>query len=194
MAQTKKALVAVANSSEDIEFVSIVDVLRRANVQVDVAGVGASPLTLSRGTKIIPDLSLEDDFGKISQTTYDLIVLPGGMPGATHLANSPKLVQLLKAQKSAGRWFAAICAAPAVVFEAHGLLEGHKATSYPAFQEKLDISRRSNEKVVVSKNCITSQGPGTALEFAVCLVEALFDYHTAAEIGSGLLIEYNQHM
>ena len=102
-----------------------------------------------------------------------MIVLPGGLPGAEHLRDCPILIDLLQEQCKAGRLVAAICASPAVVLAPHGLLKGKKATCYPGFDSQLPDPSKAHERVVRDGNCITSQGPGTALAFALTLVECL---------------------
>lgn len=165
-----RALIPIADGSEDIEAVTMIDVLRRAGVEVVVASVHESlQITAARGTRIQTDRlltqCLEEDF--------DLIALPGGMPGATHLSDSEGLIRRLHQQRDQGRWIAAICAAPGVVLAEHGLLEGLTATAHPGFQDRLPDRSRVQEPVVVDGHCITSQGPGTALPFALTLVEKL---------------------
>lgn len=128
--------------------------------------------------------------GECAERTFDLIALPGGMPGATNLRNCSVLIQMLKKQKETNRWYAAICASPAVVFQPHGLLEDHqKATCYPAtkFADVLG-AQRSDKRVVVSGKCITSQGPGTAMEFSVVLVECLLGLKAAQVVEAPLLM------
>ncbi len=180
-----KVLVPIADGTEEIEAVCIIDVLRRAEADVTVASVGSSlHITASRGVKIVADVLLEQCRDK----TYDLIVLPGGIPGAEHLRDSQVLEELLKRQQSEDRWYAAICAAPAVVLQPQGLLQGKRATSHPTFMEKLDNVRAQAERVVVDGRCITSQGPGTALEFALKLVELLFGSKKAEDLAGPLLV------
>ena len=148
-----------------MEFVIIVDVLRRAGVQVTTASVmDEKQVVCSRKTNIVADALLDE-----CTETYDLIALPGGMPGAENLRDCAKLKEMLTEQKSGGRWCAAVCAAPAVVFHAHGILDGVQATCNPGFE----FEGRLNDRVVVSGNVVTSQAPGTSMEFAVKLVECL---------------------
>jgi 4-methyl-5(b-hydroxyethyl)-thiazole monophosphate biosynthesis len=180
-----KVLVPIADGTEEIEAVCIIDVLRRAGADVTVASVGrALQVTASRGVKIVADAPLEQCRDK----TYDLIVLPGGMPGAEHLRDSRVLEELLKRQQSEDRWYAAICAAPAVVLQPQGLLQGKRATGHPAFMEQLDAARAETERVVVDGRCITSRGPGTALEFALKLVEHLFGSSKAEEVAGPMIV------
>ena len=181
----KKVLVPVADGSEEIEAVCIVDTLRRAGAEVTVASVDRLQITASRGVKLVADALIAN----CTSQTYDAIALPGGMPGAEHLRDSAPLIELLKKQKQAGRLYAAICAAPAVVLRPHGLIEKVKATCFPALQGKLDPAYTSNERVVVDGNCVTSQGPATAIEFALTLVELLFGPAKAKEVGTAMLAE-----
>lgn len=166
---TLTALVPIADGSEDIESVTIIDVLRRAGIDVTVASVMPQRLqiTAARGTCIVADTHIENCL----QLSYDLIALPGGMPGANHLRDSNTLITLLRQQKQSGRWFAAICASPAVVFASHHLDDDLCTTAHPGFTAQLHQFR--NERTVVDRNCITGQGPGTALEFSLTLVEAM---------------------
>jgi len=178
---SKKVLVAIADGTEELEAVTIVDVLRRAEADVTVASVYAGQVTASRGVKLVADAIISDCAGKV----YDLIVLPGGMPGAEHLRDSKELTEMLKGQAASGRLYAAICASPAVVLKHHGLLEDKKATCYPSLL--LDLDKPEQAKVVVDDNCITSQGPGTALEFSLKLVEMLFGREKAREVANAML-------
>jgi 4-methyl-5(b-hydroxyethyl)-thiazole monophosphate biosynthesis len=179
----KRAFVPIADGSEEIEAVCIIDTLRRAGVDVTVASVDRLQVTASRGVKLVADTLIADCTGQ----TYDCIALPGGMPGAEHLRDSAPLIDLLKKQKLAGRLYAAICAAPAVVFRPHGLIDKVRATCFPALQGKLDPAYVSNERVVVDGHCVTSQGPATAIEFALKLVELLLGPAKATEVGSAML-------
>lgn len=179
----KRALVPIADGSEEIEAVCIIDTLRRAGAEVTVASVGQLQVTASRGVKLVADTLIADCTGQ----TYDCIALPGGMPGAEHLRDSAPLIDLLKKQKQAGRLYAAICAAPTVVLRPHGLIDRVRATCFPALQGKLDPAYVSNERVVVDGNCVTSQGPATAIEFALTLVELLLGPAKAREVGSAML-------
>ena len=179
------ALVPVADGSEDIESVTIIDVLRRAQIAVTVASVTPDArlqVTAARGTRIVADALLQD----CSRQTFDLIALPGGMPGATHLAESELLLRLLQEQKQSGRWYAAICASPAVVFAAHGLDRDVNTTAHPGFTQHLTHFR--NERVVVDHNCITSQGPGTALEFSLMLVEKLLGKEKRDQVAAPMVL------
>jgi 4-methyl-5(b-hydroxyethyl)-thiazole monophosphate biosynthesis len=185
MSDRKTVLVPVADGSEEIEAVVIIDVLRRAGAEVTVASVGNLHITASRGVKLTADCGIED----CKKRQFDLIALPGGMPGAEHLRDSAPLIDLLKNQKAAGKLYAAICASPAVVLTPHGLLDGKKVTCHPAFHNKLADASSVSQRVVVDGNCITSQGPGTALEFALELVRCLFGQTRADQVAEPMCIQ-----
>ncbi|KAL3159790.1 Protein DJ-1 B [Trebouxia sp. C0009 RCD-2024] len=168
-----------------MEAVTIIDVLRRAGSSVTVASVESElEVKCSRDVKIVADVLMSE----AAKQQYDLIVLPGGAPGSEALKRSEDLKQLLHKQQSSNRAYAAMCAAPAVVLEAHGLLEGKKATAHPAFVDKLSDSSAAEQRVVVDGNLITSRGPGTALEFALALVEQLYSSEKAKEVAGPMVV------
>ncbi len=181
----KSVLVPVADGTEDLEAVAIIDVLRRADAKVTVASItGSRQVTFSRGMAITTDALLENCVTR----EYDLVVLPGGIPGAENLRDSVDLVRLLKHQRETGQLYGAICASPAVVLEHHGLLEGRQATCHPAYVEQLTNKDRAASRVVVDGNCITSQGAGTAVEFSLALVEQLFGKEKRDEVAVGMAL------
>ena len=183
---SRTVLVPIADGIEDIESATIIDVLRRAGAEVTVASVSDTlQITASRQMKFVADAMIEDCKDK----TYDLIALPGGLPGAEHLRDCATLIEMLKAQKSAGRLYAAICASPAVAFASHGLLDDKQATGYPSTLDQLP-NAMADRRVVVDGNCITSQGPGTALEFAVELVAQLFDDAKAKQVADPMIVQF----
>jgi 4-methyl-5(b-hydroxyethyl)-thiazole monophosphate biosynthesis len=181
---SKSVLVPVADGSEEIEAVTIIDVLRRAGADVTVASVNNLQITASRGVKLVVDCLIEECADRV----FDLVVLPGGMPGAENLRDNPLLKQILERQRSRGALYAAICASPAVVFEPHGLLRGRKATAHPAFVDRLKDQSSAGLRVVVDGNCVTSRGPGTALEFALTLVGLLFGKAKQEEVAAPMVI------
>jgi 4-methyl-5(b-hydroxyethyl)-thiazole monophosphate biosynthesis len=181
---SKQVLVPIADGSEEIEAVCIIDVLRRAGAEVTVASVDSLQVTASRGVRLVADTLIRECSGK----TYDLVALPGGMPGAEHLRDSSELTEILKLQKKEGRLYGAICASPAVVFQHHGLLDGRKATSHPNFSGSLEHREAINSRVVVDGNCVTSRGPGTAIEFALMLVELLLGKEKALEVAGPMIV------
>jgi protein deglycase len=185
MSVGKHVLVPIADGSEELEAVAIIDVLRRAGATVTVASVEETlEITASRRVRLIADAFIN----KCVEIDYDLIVLPGGIPGAEHLRDSAALTRILKRQKDAGRLYAAICASPAVVFAAHGLLDGRRATCHPGFAERMPQPSDRNSRVVVDGNLITSQGPGTAIEFALTLVEALFGKEKREQVAGPMVL------
>jgi len=181
----KQVLVPIADGVEEIEAVTIIDVLRRAGAQVTVAAVGDTAVTASRGVRLVADVRIADCMHR----TYDLIVLPGGIPGAEHLRDCPELVELLRTQKKENRWYGAICAAPAVALEPHGLLVGTAATAHPGFISRLAADRTRTDPVVKDGRCVTSRGPGTAMAFALTLVAALFGPDTARSVAEAMVAD-----
>lgn len=166
-------LVPVADGSEEMEAVILIDVLRRAGAEVSVASVMPhTRITASRAVSLNADCLIGDCAGK----DWDLIALPGGMPGAEHFHNCEPLMQMVREQLSAGRWLGAICASPAVVLGRHELLRDYKATCHSAFSDELRGQAKAtiDEAVVRDRNLITSQAPGTAMDFALQLVACLY--------------------
>jgi len=184
----KKVLVPIADGSEEIEAVCIIDVLRRAGAQVTVASVGELQITAARGVKIVADKLLSECKGE----KYDLIALPGGVPGAEHLRDSEPLISLLKAQRREGKLYGAICASPAVVLHTYGLLDSSRATCHPSYAEVIGDSAVMDSRVVVDGNCVTSRAPGTALEFALTLVSLLYGEEKAEEVAGPMLVGKQQ--
>lgn len=188
---TKTALVPIADGTEEIEAVAIIDVLRRAGVAVTVASVmDRRQVTASRGVMLVAEKLV----GECVHRPYDLVVLPGGMPGARHLAASEDLGRILDQQRRTGRLFGAICAAPAVALQPKGLLDGRRVTCHPAFRDQLpgyqepDPAATGGRRVVIDGPCVTSQGPGTALEFALSLVALLCGEAKAAEVAGPMMM------
>jgi protein deglycase len=182
---TKHVLVPVADGTEEIEAVTIIDVLRRAGAEVTVASVGELQVTASRGVRLVADCLI----GQCVDIAYDLVALPGGMPGAEHLRDSEELKQILQRQSGAGGLVGAICAAPAVVLEAHGLLENRKATCHPNHVTSLHDPTAAGVPVLVDGSCVTSQGPGTALAFALKLVEMLFGREHMEAVAGPMIVD-----
>ena len=185
---TKKALVPIASGSEEIEVVTIIDILRRAGVEVTIATCNLSSgmeITAAQGTKIVAETSIDN----CMNTEWDLIAVPGGVEGSNALAESESLTQLLQRQVTKGKFYAAICAAPALVLGSKGLLDNKTATCHPYFYQVIKAKEVDTEsRVVVDGNCITSQGPGTAIEFALELVEQLCGIVKREEVASPLVL------
>ena len=165
-----RVLVPLAQGCEELEAITITDLLVRAGVDVTTAGLDDKPVTASRGTTIIPDTTID----KVLDQIFDLVVLPGGLPGADHLKDNAKVQTLLKNHAGQGKYIGAICAAPKAVAAA-GLLQGKKATAYPGVLEALDDNEIDVKQsaVEIDGNIVTSRGPGTAMDFALTLIELL---------------------
>jgi 4-methyl-5(b-hydroxyethyl)-thiazole monophosphate biosynthesis len=179
----KYVLVAIADGTEEIEAVTVIDVLRRAGVTVSVASVSGMTVNAAHDIRIIADRHISE----CADETYDMIVLPGGMPGAVNLRESGDLSRILARHDREGKYIAAICASPAVVLQDIGLLAGRQATCYPSFAEQLENTEKSGEPVVTDGTIITSQGPGTALLFAFTLVQVLCGKDAAVQLAGAML-------
>jgi len=165
--------------------VTLIDVLRRAQVEVVVASIeGRRMLTCARGTRLTADAMLVD----LLAQPFDLIALPGGAVGAQHLAGHQPLEQLIKDQAAAGRLFAAIAEAPALALQAFGVLRQRRMTCLPAVSNQLSGCNFIDQPVVVDGNCITAQGSGAALPFALALVEQLCGKAARATVAKELMV------
>jgi len=178
-----RVCVLLAPGFEEIEAVCIIDVLRRAEVDTTIVGVEAKDVRGAHGIRVEADALLSD----AAADRWDMIVLPGGLPGSTHLRDSEPVQALLRKQQRSAGHLAAICAAP-IALSAAGVLAGKKATSYPGFAEQLDCGDYVDEDVVVDGKVITSRGPGTALHFALRLVAELGDSDKATQLAAGMLV------
>ncbi len=178
-----KVLIPLAQGCEELEAVTLIDLLRRANIEVVTAGLESGPVHASRGTVLVPDTTLDEALGG----EYDMVVLPGGLPGADHLDNDGRIHKLLRDMAAKDRFTAAICAAPKVLAHA-GLLRGRHATAYPGVLESLDPVdiTLQGDAVVVDGKVITSRGPGTAMDFALTLIELLAGTATRNEVEAAL--------
>jgi len=163
-------LVPLAQGCEELEAVTIIDLLRRADIKVVTASLDNEPVRASRGTVLIADTTLD----KALEDDYDMVVLPGGLPGADHLNSDPRIIKLIDEMAADNKYTAAICAAPKVLASA-GVLSGRRATSFPGILEKLDLPNTDivDQPVVIDGKVVTSRGPGTAMDFALQLIELL---------------------
>lgn len=163
-------LVPLAQGCEELEAVTIIDLLRRAGIEVVTAGLDEEPVTASRGTRLLPDTTL----GQVVDRDFDMIILPGGLPGATHLEKDERLRAMLQRHAASDRYVAAICAAPKALATA-GLLNDKRATSYPGVLDSMSVPgmQYQQQAVVQDGRIITSMGPGTAMDFALALIEQL---------------------
>jgi 4-methyl-5(b-hydroxyethyl)-thiazole monophosphate biosynthesis len=181
-----RVLVPLARGFEEIEAVTLVDVLRRGGVEVVVAGLeGAGLVEGSHGIAVAAPVAFE----AVAEEPFDAVALPGGEPGATHLAADARLGRLLQRYHLEGRPLAAICAAPRVL-AGHGLLRDRTATSHPSVEAQLrDAGARYSEaRVVRDGHVLTSRGPGTALEFALATLELLGLTDRATELRRAMLV------
>ena len=165
-----KVLVPLAPGFEELEAITIIDLLRRAGIDVITAGLDDQPVRASRNSVHIPDTSIES----IKQDEFDLIVLPGGLLGADNLRDNQQVQTLLKQQHRLGKPMAAICAGPKALAAA-GVLEGKKITCYPGALNELKPTNFeiTGSAVEIDGNIVTSRGPGTAMDFALSLIEML---------------------
>jgi len=177
------ALVPLAQGCEELEAVTVVDLLRRAGIEVVTAGLDDQPVHASRGVVLVPDTTLDEAL----ERSYDIVVLPGGLPGADHLAGDERIIKLLREMAGNGKYTAAICAAPRVLARA-GLLDGKRATSFPGALDSASIPGLDYQEraVVTDGRVITSRGPGTAMDFALVLIERLSGKHKRDEVEAGL--------
>ncbi len=164
----QKVLVLLAQGCEEIEAVTVIDILRRAGVEVASAGLDDLPVLASRGVMLLPDTTLD----LAQHQSFDMIVLPGGQPGTDNLKADKRVIALLRQMAQQGKYLAAICAAPSVLAAA-GLLDGRKATCYPTCLDDYPKVDLQTAAVVEDGKLITSRGPGTAMDFALTLVERL---------------------
>ena len=179
-----RALVPIANGCEEMEAVIIIDTLRRAEWDVTVAGLTAGTIEASRGVNLIPDTTWD----QIHPEDFDILLLPGGFGGTEALMEHAGVQQTLRDFNTQGKWIGAICAAALALNEA-GILEGKKFTCYPGVEAKLPAAVQPvNEIVVVDGHLITSQGPGTAFEFALKAIEECGSPNAAAVVRAGLLL------
>jgi len=175
-------LVPLAQGCEEIEAVTIIDILRRAGITVVSAGLDAQAVRASRGTVLIPDSTLDEAL----KHAYDMVVLPGGQPGTNNLKADARILALLRQMAQQDKYICAICAAPMVLATA-GLLDGKHATSFPGALSAFGKVHLQNTAVVEDKKIITSRGPGTAMDFSLTLVERLAGKAKRDEVEAGLV-------
>lgn len=178
-----KILLPISKGFEEIEAISIIDVCRRADIEVTIAGIESLEVSGAHNIKVISDCKIEDT----NEKDFEMIVLPGGLPNAFTLAENPEVQRLLKEFKSNDKYIAAICAAPYALHKANVLNKNF--TCYPSFEQKIRLDGyHENKNVVIDKKVITSRGPGTAMEFALEIVKILKGENTYKELKQGLLL------
>lgn len=171
----KRVAIILADGFEEIEAVTVIDILRRAKLEVIVYGLDKEVVAGAHGVKVVADRKLAE-----FEQDLDAIVFPGGMPGAKNLATSTKVKQWIQRMHAQKKIIAAICASPALILAPMGILDGRCATCYPGTEGSFSKNTTYlEEDVVVDENIITSRGPATALKFSLALVEKILDKDTA---------------
>ena len=179
----KKILILVHDGFEEMECLTPIDLCRRSGIEVCLCSMtGDLMLHGAHGISVLADALFEH----VNSETFDMVVLPGGLPGATSLRDDPRVIQVLQQFAQAGKWLSAICAAP-IVLERAGLLLGRKATSYPGCLADETAYAYSIEPVVEDSGVITSRGVGTAILFALKIIEVLVSAEKANEISRSIL-------
>ncbi|WP_178862073.1 DJ-1 family glyoxalase III [Thiomicrorhabdus cannonii] len=179
-----KVLVPLAQGCEELEAVTIIDLLVRAGIEVVTASLDSERvITASRGVQLVAQTTLD----AVLNQAFDLVVLPGGLPGADYLQEDERIIRLLQTTAAAGGYVGAICAAPQVLVTA-GLLDNRQATSYPGVIDRAPAEGMTylNQAVVVDDRIITSKGPGTAMDFALTLIEKLKGSGVRQQVEQGL--------
>lgn len=180
----KKVCLLLAKGFEEIEALTVSDVMRRANITCDLVSIGEKQVESSHGVLVQADKLFNEEM------EYDLVVIPGGMPGATNLRDDERIIRFIKKQNKEGKLIGAICAAPIVLGKAD-IIEGRNITSYPGFERELPNCKYLEDAVVVDGNIITSRGPATAIAFSYKLLEELGCGDVVEGISSGML--YNMY-
>jgi 4-methyl-5(b-hydroxyethyl)-thiazole monophosphate biosynthesis len=184
---SKKAIVLLAEGFEEVEALTPVDYLRRAGVEVTVASISGDMIVKgARNIKIKTDIILADLSWQ--PDSFDAVIIPGGMPGATYLAASKEVGTFIKKMADTDKLICAICASPAVVLAPLGLLAGKNFTCYPGMEKTVTAANWSEDRVVVDGNIITSRGAGTAGEFAIAIINKLIDETAGKKIADSVLL------
>ena len=178
---SKRVLVPLAPGCEELEAVTIIDLLRRAGIEVVVAGLVDGVITGSRGTRLLPDMTLDEALTK----EFDMIALPGGLPGSDHLAADQRIAGILHKMNESGQFVGAVCAAPKVLARS-GLLNGKRATAYPGVLQAENHPAISGDAVTRDGRIITSRSAGTVMDFALELIEVLSGRETRRTVESSL--------
>lgn len=172
-----RVLVPLAQGCEELEAVTIIDLLRRADIEVITAGLENGPVTGSRGVNLLPDMTLEEAL----RLDYDMVALPGGIPGSDHLAADGRLTELLQRMHDSGRFVAAVCAAPKVLARL-GILADKQATAFPGVLQAELHPDITGKAVTRDGHVITSRSVGTVMDFALALVEALLGHENRVSL------------
>jgi 4-methyl-5(b-hydroxyethyl)-thiazole monophosphate biosynthesis len=180
---TKRVLVPLSPGFEEIEAVTVIDILRRGEIEVVVAGLEPGPVTGRSSVTLIPDVSLD---AALAGAPFDAIVLPGGLPNAHTLRDDPRVTRALRAILESGGLAGAICAAPAALDRA-GALEGRRFTCHPTIAAELSPEGFTEDRVAISKRVVTSRAAGTAMEFAFALLAELAGPDRVRQVNEGVL-------
>ncbi|MDG3087363.1 DJ-1/PfpI family protein [Vibrio hannami] len=191
---SKKVLVPIAPGTEEMEAITIIDILVRAGYDVTTASAdfdGNLTMKASRGVTLTADCKLVD----VADEEFDVIALPGGVAGSEVFRDSTLLVEMVKQQKYDGRWMAAICAAPALVLQTHNIYPGALMTCHPSFQEHIPEKLWRVKRVTtdINNKLITSQGPGSALELAMEIIIRLSGKEHAWKVAEPMVTLPNLH-
>jgi 4-methyl-5(b-hydroxyethyl)-thiazole monophosphate biosynthesis len=178
-----RVVVLLADGFEEIEAMAVIDVLRRADIDTVTAGLHEKPVKSARNVRVIADTIIDT----VKADDFDMVVLPGGQPGANNLNGDGRVKDLIKSFAMKGKLTGAICAAPIVLADA-GVLQGKRATSFPSYKEKLGDAVYEENAVVSDGNVLTSRGPGTAISFALAIVERLSGREQALKIRDAMLV------
>ena len=183
---TKKVALFIENGSEELEFIAPLDIMRRANLEVDLISANNEDfITSSHNVKILADKKI-DEVNNILD--YDAIVIPGGMPGSTLLRDNKKIIEFYQTMYNSGKLVVAICAAP-IVLSAAGITDDKEVTSYPGFDKEINYKNYNSDKaVVIDKNVITAQGPAVAILFGYEIVNYLLQDNTAEDVKKAMLV------
>ncbi|MEZ7748156.1 DJ-1/PfpI family protein [Gemella sanguinis] len=182
----KKVALFIENGSEELEFIAPLDIMRRANLEVDLISANNEDfITSSHNVKIIADKKINEVNNILD---YDAIVIPGGMPGSTLLRDNKKIIEFYQTMYNSGKLVAAICAAP-IVLSAAGITNDKEVTSYPGFDKEINYKNYNSDKaVVIDKNVITAQGPAVAILFGYEIVNYLLQDNTAEDVKQAMLV------
>ena len=172
----------LADGFEEVEAIAPVDMLRRAGIEVKTVGVTGEVIASSHNIKVVPDISLSD---VVLDDNVEAVILPGGLPGATNLEESPEVQKAIDFAVENDKFVCAICAAPQILGH-KGLLKGREAIAYPGFESELEGAVISEKHVAVDGKFITAKGAGVATEFGLMIVSALKDKDTAEKIGKAI--------
>lgn len=181
----QKSYLLLADGFEEIEALGTLDILRRAGMDVLTVSINAGfEVTGAHGVTVKADIMMTSDMGE-----PEWVILPGGMPGASNLADDKRVCDMLVKQSDRNGFIAAICASPAVVLAPLGVIDGKKSTCYPGFEQQCPNAIMNGERVVVTDNIITGKGPGCTFEFALAVVEKAVGLDTATRISGEMIMQ-----